>query len=355
MTRLFFQGLFLTVNMQTMMNQLNAVLTGVSAGIPDYILTNEELSKMVDTSDEWIMTRVGIKERRILKGEHQGISVLGTIAVKDLLIKTDSTPEEIDAVVFATSTPDHIFPSAASIVAENCGIKNAFCFDMEVACSGFIYGLEICNGLIKTGKYKKIILLAGDKMSSITNYSDRTTCPLFGDAVGAAMIEPTNEDIGIMDAMLHTDGVGYKPLQLKAGGSKFPATAETVKNAEHTVYQDGRVVFKFAVSKMSEVTLNILQRNNLAIEDIDWLVPHQANMRIIDAAVKRTGLSREKVMINIEKYGNTSAGTIPLCLWEWEPRLKKGDKVILTAFGAGFSWGSVYLKWGYGGQQSANG
>lgn len=329
------------------MTKINSVITGISASVPDYVLTNEELSTMVDTTNEWIMTRIGIKERRILKGEEQGISVLGTKAAEDLLRKTNTLPEEIDAVIFATSTPDHPFPSSASIVAENLGIKKSFCFDMEVACSGFVYGLEICNGLIKTGKYKKIILLAGDKMSSITNYNDRTTCPLFGDAAGAVLIEPTEEDLGIMDAELHSDGVGYSPLQLKAGGSKYPATEETVRNAEHTVHQDGQIVFKYAVSRMADVSESIMRRNNLKSEDIDWLVPHQANMRIIDAAINRTGLAREKVMINIEKYGNTSAATIPLCLWEWEPKLKKGDNIILTAFGAGFSWGSVYLKWGY--------
>ncbi|MFA7493581.1 MAG: beta-ketoacyl-ACP synthase III [Proteiniphilum sp.] len=329
------------------MGQLNAVITGIAAKIPDYILTNDELATIVDTTDEWIMTRVGIKERRILKGEQQGISVLGTAAVKELLVKTGTAPQDVDAVIFATSTPDHIFPSAASIVAEENGIKNAFCFDMEVACSGFVYGLEICNGLIQTGKYKKIILLAGDKMSSITNYNDRTTCPLFGDAVGAVMIEPTEENFGILDAELHSDGIGYQPLQLKAGGSKFPATRESVEKNEHTVHQDGKVVFKHAVSRMAEVSLSIMERNNLSVEEVDWLVPHQANMRIIDATIERTGLPREKVMINIQRYGNTSAGTIPLCLWEWESKLKKGDNIILVAFGAGFSWGSVYLKWGY--------
>ena len=331
------------------MKRLNAVITGITAKVPDYILTNEELSTMVDTSDEWIMTRVGIRERRILKGEQQGVSVLGIAAVKELLVKTGTAPQDVDAVIFATSTPDHFFPSAASMVAEENGIKNAFCFDMEVACSGFVYGLEICNGLIQTGKYKKIILLAGDKMSAITNYNDRTTCPLFGDAVGAVMIEPTEENIGIMDAELHSDGVGYHPLHMKAGGSKFPATHETVEKNDHTVHQDGKVVFKHAVSRMAEVSLNIMQRNSLSADDIDWLVPHQANMRIIDATIERTGLPREKVMINIERYGNTSAGTIPVCLWEWEPQLKKGDNVILVAFGAGFSWGAVYLKWGYDG------
>ena len=334
-----------------MMRQLNAVITGIAASLPDYILTNEELSTMVDTTDEWIMTRVGIKERRILKGEEMGISVLGTKAVADLLAKTGTAPDEIDAVIFATSTPDHFFPSAASIVAENNNIKNAFCFDMEVACSGFVYGLEICNGLIKTGKYKKIILLAGDKMSGITNYNDRTTCPLFGEAAGAVLIEPTEEEVGIIDAELHSDGVGYKPLHMKAGGSKHPASHETVDNNEHTVYQDGKVVFKYAVSRMAEVSENIMKRNNLTANDVDWLVPHQANLRIIDATVERTGLSPDKVMVNIERYGNTSAGTIPLCLWEWESKLRKGDNLILTAFGAGFSWGSVYLKWGYDGNK----
>lgn len=332
------------------MKTLNAVITGITAAVPDYILTNEELSKMVDTSDEWIMTRVGIKERRILKGEEQGISVLGTRAVKELLEKTNTKPEEVDGVIFATTTPDHAFPSTASIVAENCGIKNAFCFDMEVACSGFVYGLEVCNGFIKTGKYKKLILIAGDKMSSVTNYTDRATCPLFGDAAGAVMIEPTEENLGVIDAIIRSDGVGYAPLQMKAGGSKYPASKETVENREHTVYQEGQIVFKYAVSNMAQVSIDIMERNNLTHEDIDWFVPHQANIRIIDAAVARAGVAREKVMINIERYGNTSAGTIPLCLWEWEDKLRKGDNIILTAFGAGFSWGSVYLKWGYDGK-----
>lgn len=333
------------------MTNINAVITGISASVPDYILTNEELSKMVDTTDEWIMSRVGIKERRILKGEGMGISVLGTNAVKDLLEKTNTKPEEVDAVVFATTTPDHPFPSSASIVAENCGIKNAFCFDMEVACSGFVFGLEVCSSFIKTGKYKKVILLAGDKMSSVTNYTDRTTCPLFGDGCGAVMMEPTEEEYGVMDAILKTDGVGYGPLQMKAGGSKYPASIDTVENNEHTVYQEGQTVYKYAVTRMSQVSVDIMKQNNLSAEDVDWFVPHQANVRIIDAAVSRAGVAPEKVMINIQKYGNTSAATIPLCLWEWEDRLKKGDKIILTAFGGGFSWGSVYLKWGYDGDK----
>lgn len=329
---------------------MNAVITGIAASVPDYILTNEELSTMVDTTDEWIMTRVGIKERRILKGEEQGISVLGIKSVNELLEKTNTRPEEIDAVVFATSTPDHPFPSSASIVAESCGIKNAFCFDMEVACSGFIFGLEVCDGFIKTGKYKKIVLIAGDKMSAVTNYTDRTTCPLFGDGCGAVLIEPTDEGVGIIDSILRTDGVGYSPLQMKAGGSKHPASYATIDENEHTVYQEGKTVYKYAVSNMSQVSVDIMERNNLTHDDVDWFVPHQANVRIIDAAISRAGVAPEKVMVNIQKYGNTSAATIPLCLWEWEDKLKKGDNIILTAFGAGFSWGSVYLKWGYDGK-----
>lgn len=334
-----------------MSKSLNAVITGITASVPDYILTNDELSKMVDTTNEWIMSRVGIKERRILKGEEQGVSVLGTKAVKELLEKTNTNPEEVDGVIFATTTPDHPFPSSASMVAENCGIKNAFCFDMQVACSGFIYGLEVVSNFIKSGNYKKIILIAGDKMSSITNYTDRTTCPLFGDGCGAVMIEPTEEEYGIMDSIIRSDGVGYAPLQMKAGGSKYPATEDSIANNEHTVYQEGKTVYKYAVSNMSQVSMEIMERNGLTNDNLSWFVPHQANVRIIDAAVSRAGVSPEKVMINIQKYGNTSAGTIPLCLWEWEDQLKKGDNIILTAFGAGFSWGSIYLKWGYDGKK----
>ena len=335
------------------MKVLHAVISGISAVIPDDILTNDELSKMVDTNDEWITTRVGIKERHILKGEGKGITDLGTKAVLDLLTKTHTKPEEVDAVIFATSTPDHLFPSAASIVAENIGIKNAFCFDMEAACSGFIFGLQICEGLIHTGRYKKVVLIAGDKMSSIVDYTDRNTCPLFGDAAGAALIEPTYEDVGIVDAILHTDGVGYEPLQMKAGGSKFPSTERSVKSREHFVHQDGKVVFKYAVTNMAEVSVQIMKNNHLTPGDVTWLVPHQANLRIIDATIARTGIPREKVMINIQKYGNTSAGSIPVCLWEWESQLKKGDNIILTAFGAGFTWGAIYLKWGYDGNEIA--
>lgn len=334
------------------MRELNAVITGISAYVPDYILTNDEISHLVDTSDEWITTRVGIKERRILKGEGRGVSYMGSKAVASLLKKTNTQPDDVDVVIFATTTPDHLFPSAASMVAESNQIKSAFCFDMQAACTGFLFGLEMASCFIKSNKYKKIVLVAGDKMSSITNYSDRNTAPLFGDAVGAVMIEPTEEPLGVVDAILHTDGMGYSYLQMKAGGSKYPASHETVENKEHSIYQEGRVVFKCAVSSMSDVSEEIVQNNNLPIDNVDWFVPHQANKRIIDAVQKRLGVAKEKVMVNIQKYGNTSAGTIPLCLWEWEDKMKKGDNVILSAFGAGFSWGAVYLKWGYDGEQT---
>lgn len=329
------------------MKELNAVITGIAANVPDDILTNDDIAQLVDTSDEWITTRVGIKERRILKGESKGVSHMGSKAVAELLSKTNTSPDDVDIVIFATTTPDHAFPSAASMVAESNNIKNAFCFDMQAACSGFIFGLEMASSFIKSNRYKKIVLVAGDKMTAITDYTDRNTAPLFGDAVGAVMIEPTEEKVGVMDALLHTDGVGYPYLQMKAGGSKYPATNETVENKEHSVYQEGKVVFKYAVSSMAGVSEDIAKKNNLSIDDIDWFVPHQANKRIIDAAQKRLGVPEERVMLNIQKYGNTSAGTIPLCLWEWEKKLKKGDNLILSAFGAGFSWGAIYLKWGY--------
>ena len=333
------------------MKTVNAVITGIASALPDYRLTNEELSQMVDTNDEWIMTRVGVKERRILKGDGQGVSVLGIEAVNTLLKKTNTRPEEVDAIILATTTPDHIFPSTASIVAEKNGIKNAFCLDMGAACSGFIFGIELCNGLIKTGRYKKVILIAAEKMSSIVDYEDRNTCPLFGDGAGAVMIEPAEENIGVMDAMLHTDGAGYCHLNMLGGGSKYPATQETVAKKMHYVYQEGKHVFKHAVSNMADVSAAVMQKNGLTADDIDWLVPHQANMRIIEAAQQRTGVPMEKVMVNIERFGNTSGATIPICLAEYEPKLKKGDNVILTAFGAGFTWGAVYLKWGYDGDK----
>lgn len=332
------------------MKELNAVITGVAAYVPDYILDNEEISRMVDTTDEWIMTRIGIKERRILKEEGAGSSYMGVRAVKSLLEKTKAKPEEIELIICATSTPDYTFPSTAAMIAEGNGIKNAFAYDISAACSGFLFALETATAFIKAGRYKKIIVVAAEKMSAITNYNDRTTCPLFGDASGAVLVEPTEEKFGVLDSILCTDGVGIPNLQLKAGGSACPASHDTVDNNLHTVYQEGQVVFKYAVSRMADVSAEIMERNNMTHDDISWFVPHQANLRIIDAAANRMELEREKVMINIHKYGNTSAATLPLCLAEWEPKLKKGDNIILSAFGAGFTWGAIYLKWGYDGK-----
>ncbi|MDR1881413.1 MAG: ketoacyl-ACP synthase III [Prevotella sp.] len=328
------------------MVMIRAAITGVGAYIPEDILTNEELSKIVDTTDEWIMSRVGIKERHVL-GKGKGTSTMGTEAVKELLKKTNTKPEEVEAIIFATTTPDFIFPSTAAITAEACGMKNALGFDIQAACSGFLYALEIGSNFVKSGKYRKVVVVAGDKMTAITNYKDRTTCPLFGDAVGAVMLEPTNEEAGVMDSLLHVDGVGIPHLHMRGGGSVYPASYETVDNDMHYVYQEGQVVFKHAVSRMADASVKIMERNHLAKDDVAWFVPHQANIRIIEAVGNRMGLPAEKVMVNIQKYGNTSAGTIPVCLYEWESRLKKGDNIILAAFGAGFTWGAVYLKWAY--------
>ena len=325
-----------------------AVITGIGGYLPDDILDNQELSRMVDTTDEWIMTRVGIKERHILRDPHKGTSYLGACAVKDLMSKKNVKPEEIEVVLCATSTPDNIFPSTASKIAEAVGIKNAFAFDIQAACSGFLVGLNIATGFIESGRYKKVLVVAAEKMSFMVDYQDRQTCPLFGDGAAAALVEPTTEDgIGIVDCLLHTDGVGYQHLHMKSGGSVSPASHETVERREHYIYQEGSAVFKHAVSDMSQVCADILERNNLIGADIDWLVPHQANLRIIDAVVKRTAIPHERVMINIEHIGNTSAASVPLCLWEYQDRLKKGDKLLLTAFGAGFIWGAVYLQWGF--------
>lgn len=326
---------------------IRAAITGVGAYVPEDVITNDDLSKLVDTNDEWIMSRVGIKERHVLKGEGQGTSVMGRKAVEMLLERTNTKPEEVDVVIFATTTPDFGFPSTAAVVIEYCGLKRAYGFDIQAACSGFIYALEVGSNFIKSGQYKKVIVLGGDKMTSITNYKDRTTCPLFGDAVGAVMLEPTIEEEGIMDSILYTDGVGIPYLHLFGGGSSYPASAETIAKDMHYVYQEGQAVFRHAVTKMADVSVEIMDKNHLTHNDIAWFVPHQANIRIIEATAKRMGLSKDKVMINIEKYGNTSAGTIPLCLYEWESELKKGDNIILSAFGAGFTWGSVYLKWAY--------
>ena len=329
------------------MEKLRAAITGIHAWVPEYRLTNTELSKMVDTSDEWIMQRVGIKERRILKGEGLGTSDLGVMAVKGLLEKTGNSPGEIELLICATVTPDMAFPATANIISEKAGIKNAFSFDLGAACSGFLFALQTGAAYVETGKYKKVIVVGTDKMSSITDYTDRTTCPLFGDAAGAVLLEPTTEEYGIMDYIFHVDGSGQKYLHLKAGGSVKPASHETIEAKEHYIYQEGQAVFKFAVSNMADVAAEIMQKNNLKPEDIAFLVPHQANLRIIDATGRRMGLPPEKVMINIQNYGNTTAATIPLCIWEYENKLKKGDVLILAAFGGGFTWGSVYLKWAY--------
>ena len=302
---------------------------------------------MVDTSDEWIMQRVGIKERRILKGEGLGTSDIAEHAVRGLLEKTKTSPDEVDLLICATITPDMVFPATANIISDKVGIKNAFSFDLGAACSGFLFALQTAAAYIHTGKFKKVVVVGADKMSSITDYTDRTTCPLFGDAAGAVLLEPTRGNYGIMDYILHTDGSGRKYLHMKAGGSVKPASHETVEAREHFVYQEGQSVFKFAVVKMADVAVEIMVRNKLKPEDIAWLVPHQANLRIIDATGRRMGLPPEKVMVNIENYGNTTAATIPLCLWEYEKKLRKGDKLILAAFGGGFTWGSVYLKWAY--------
>ncbi|MFT5749367.1 MAG: 3-oxoacyl-[acyl-carrier-protein] synthase-3 [Ancylomarina sp.] len=329
------------------MTKINAVITGVGAYLPNYILTNEELSTMVDTTDEWIMTRIGIKERRILKGEGKGTSDLGAKAVEDLLKKTNISPEEIDLVICATVTPDMQFPATANIISDKLGINDAFSFDLNAGCSGFLFALATGSKYIQSGMYKKVIIVGAEKMSSIVDYTDRQTCPIFGDGAAAVLLEPTTENIGIIDEMLHTQGFGRKHLHQKAGGSCKPASHETIDNREHFIYQEGNHVFKHAVSNMADVSVEMMKKHNITADDLAWLVPHQANNRIIEATAKRMGLAKEKVMINIEKYGNTTSATIPLCLWEWEKQLKKGDDIILSGFGAGFTWGSILIKWGY--------
>lgn len=331
------------------MNTLNATITGIAAAVPDYILTNEELSSMVDTTDEWIMTRIGIKERRIIREPGKGSSDVGAKAVSLLLEKTNTKPEEIDLLICATVTHDMQFPATANIISDKVGIKNAFSFDINAGCSGFLYTLSTAAKFVESGKYKKVIVVGAEKMSSIVDYQDRATCPIFGDGAGAVLLEPTNEDIGIIDEILQSDGVGRVHLHQKAGGSVKPASHETVAAREHYIYQEGQAVFKWAVSKMADVSVEVMKRNNITPENLAWLVPHQANLRIIDAVARRMGINPEQVMINIQKYGNTTAATLPLCLWEWEPVLRKGDNIILTTFGAGFTWGAIYLKWGYDG------
>ena len=333
------------------MGKIRAAITGVGAYLPDYILTNDELSRMVDTSDEWIMTRIGIKTRHILKGEALGTSYMGVKAVRDLLEKKNMNPEEIDLVICATVTPDMFFPSTGNLIAGEAGCKKAFAYDVSAACSGFLFALTTASKFIETGTCKKVIVVGADKMSSIVNYSDRATCPIFGDGAAAFMMEPTTEEVGVMDAILRTDGKGLPFLHLKAGGSVCPPSYFTVDNHMHYLYQEGRTVFKYAVSNMSDVSAAIAEKNGLTKETIDWVVPHQANLRIIDAVAHRLEVPHEKVLINIERYGNTSAGTLPLCIWDFEEKLKKGDNLIFTAFGAGFTWGAVYVKWGYDGKK----
>lgn len=333
------------------MEKINAVITGIGAYVPEDLLTNEELSKIVDTNEEWIMTRVGIKERHVLKGEGRGTSYMGTRAVRQLLEKTHTDPLDIEVILCATTTPDYPFPTTASLIAYNTGMKNACTFDLQGACAGFLYALETGANYIRSGRYKKVVVVAGDKMTAITNYEDRSTCPLFGDACGAVLLEPTTEEFGVLDTFLRTDGVGFPNLHMAAGGSAYPASHETVDKRQHFVYQEGRVVFKYAVSYMADAAATIMGRNNLTKDDVAWFIPHQANWRIIDAVARRLDVPMEKVIINIERYGNTSAGTIPIAIWEWEKNLKKGDNLILAAFGAGFTWGALYLKWGYDGSR----
>ncbi|MDP3436176.1 MAG: beta-ketoacyl-ACP synthase III [Bacteroidales bacterium] len=325
-----------------------AIITAIEGYVPEFVLDNEMLSKMVDTTDEWIMSRIGVKERRILKEDGLGTSHLGEMAVKKLLKKTGIKPEEIDMLLCATVSPDMMFPATANIICDKTGITNAWGYDINAGCSGFIFSFETAAAFIESGRSKKMILVTGERMSSITDYTDRTTCPLFGDAAVAMLIEPTQqEDLGLLDSILHVDGVGRHYLYQKAGGSMYPATEESVKNREHFVYQDGQTVFKYAVSRMADVSVELMEKNNISSEDIAYLIPHQANMRIIEATGKRMGLHKEKILINIEKFGNTAGTSIPLVMWDFEKSFKKGDIIIMSAFGAGFTWGSMYYKWAY--------
>ncbi|PVX56895.1 beta-ketoacyl-ACP synthase III [Hallella colorans] len=332
------------------MGKINAVITGVGGYVPDYVLTNEELSRMVDTNDEWITTRVGIKERRILKEEGLGSSYMGRKAAKQLMQKTGVDPDTIDALILSTTTPDYAFPSTASIVLGKLGLKNAHAFDMSCACCGFLYAMDTASAMIQSGRYKKIIVISAEKMSSVVDYTDRQTCVLFGDGAGAVLVEATEEEgVGFQDSFLRTDGKGLPFLHMKAGGSVCPPSHFTVDHHLHYIYQEGRNVFRHAVTDMGNDVGEIFKRNGLSADDVNWVVPHEANLRIIEAVVKRAEIPIEKVMINIDRYGNTSSATIPLALWDYESKLKKGDNVIMTAFGAGFVHGASYYKWGYDG------
>ncbi len=329
------------------MSKITAAITAVQGYVPDYILTNKELETMIDTTDEWIISRTGVKERRILKGEGKGASVMGIEAVKGLCEKRGISPKEIDLLICCTVTGDHIFPATANIITDKVGATNAFGFDINAACSGFLFGLVTGSKYVESGTHKKVVVVGVDKMSALVDYEDRTTCIIFGDGCGAVLLEPNEEGFGIQDSILKSDGSGFQFLNQKAGGSAYPPTFETVKNKEHHIHQEGQAVFKFAVTNMADVSAEIMEKNKLTSEDVAWLVPHQANKRIIDATARRMGLSDDKVMLNIQKYGNTTSGTIPLCLWEWENKLKKGDNIILSAFGGGFTWGAILVKWAY--------
>ena len=330
-----------------MSNKTSAAITGVAGYVPDYVLTNEELEKLVDTNDEWITSRTGIKERRILKGEGQGTSVMGAKAVEDLLRKTNTTPDQVDLLICETVTTDYLFPSASNMICKAVGIRETASFDLAAACSGFLNALAVGTAFIEAGRYKKVIIVGADKMSAIVDYTDRTTCILFGDGAAAVMLEPNTEGLGVQDFILKSDGEGCESLMQKGGGSAYPPTHDTVEQKLHYIRQEGQAVYKFAVTRMANVSAEIMERNHLVGDDIRFLVPHQANKRIIDATASRMGVSEEKVMLNIQKYGNTTAATIPLCLWDYENQLKKGDKLILAAFGGGFTWGSAYLTWAY--------
>jgi 3-oxoacyl-[acyl-carrier-protein] synthase-3 len=332
---------------RTDMSKVRAAITAVNAWVPPDVLTNTDLTKMVDTNEEWIETRTGIKERHILKGAGLGSSDMAVQAILPLLKKRGIGAEEIELIICATTTPDMQFPATANIIADKIGAVNAWGYDVNAACSGFIFALSTATKFIETGTHKKVLVVGVDKMSSIIDYTDRATCVIFGDGGGAVLLEPNNEGNGIMDSILRVDGSGRTFLHQKAGGSVKPATAETVAAREHYVYQEGQTVFKFAVTKMADVSAEIMEKNHLKSEDISWLIPHQANKRIIDATARRMGLPDEKVTLNIERYGNTTNGTIPLCLWEWEKKFKKGDNIIIAAFGGGFTWGALWLKWAY--------
>ncbi len=332
------------------MNKITASITAVGGYVPEDKLTNFDLEKMVDTNDEWIRTRTGIEERRILKEPGKGSSDMAVPAVMEILKKKNLSPLDIDCIICATVTPDMVFPATANIICDKIGATNAWGYDMSAACSGFLYALTTGAMYIESGRFKKVIVVGVDKMSAIIDYTDRATCIIFGDGAGAVLLEPTTDGTGVLDSILRSDGSGRHYLHMKAGGSVKPATVETVMAREHFAYQEGQAVFKFAVKGMADVSAELLERNGLTGDDISWLVPHQANLRIIDATANRMGLPKEKVMINIQKYGNTTAATLPLCLWDWEKQLKKGDNIVLAAFGGGFTWGATWVKWGYDGE-----